>query len=427
MFLKRFSLAAVICFALLSLFAPRFGPVRIVEVTTLLLFQPWERLLSFRLLSGEGDDPDSFKKDPWDRSSSSRLWWRAVFETVRLGSDVVLLGGRVIPPSGRNATRIKVDMGSDPPVRRDDPVICGTALVGFVRAVEDDGLVEVSLLGDSDSRSVAAEVGDVVAGEKIYFPIGGGCDDQGNLPIKFPSTRFGLISGSDVSTSSEHKIAYTETPVPVGLDLGKVNVAEPGRSVRKARAVVIPILRVTDLRRVAILLPSDRPGVAECAPVPELKLYTIPIEVLIPPGLLREWSFMRLCTGLESGLEEGDFIVSGDYLAGRIAATGFLSARADILLLPGKIIGVARLTLSGAEGIRLRVLDRAGCVCSVEADKTLSNLERGCPLYFPDEPCAGTEFYPVCHVLDPGDGVSFTVRCADPAGDDSSFCLGFRK
>jgi hypothetical protein len=63
-----------------------------------------------------------------------------------------------------------------------------------------------------------------VAGEKIYFPIGGESDAQGNLPIRFPSTRFGLSTGSNVSTSSEHGEAYVRSPIPAGLTLGKGHV-----------------------------------------------------------------------------------------------------------------------------------------------------------------------------------------------------------
>lgn len=427
MFLKRFSLALVICFALLSLFAPRFGPIKIIEVTALLVSYPWERVLSFLLPVAAQDDPASTTRDRWDRSRSSRLWWEPVFAAKRPDGSEFLIGGRVVPPAERSATRISVDMGSDPPVERGDPVVCGKVLVGFVRSVAENGLVEISLLGDSDSRSVAAEVGDTVAGEKIYFPIGGECDAQGNLPIRYPSTRFGLSSGSDVLTSSEHPSAYTRSPIPAGLLLGRVSVERSTRRSMAAQAVVLPALGVKDLRRIAVIVPADRHGAQGYAPVPELQLYTIPVEILLPPGFLREWSFMRLCSGLESGLVEGDFIVAGNYLAGRIAATGLVSSRAEIFLLPGKTTVIARLRSSGAEAIRLRVRARSGGVCSVEAAAALSGLQKGCPLYSPDDPCGGTEFYPLCHVLDPGDGITFTVRCADLSGDDPSFCLGFRR
>jgi len=296
-----------------------------------------------------------------------------------------------------------------------------------VRAIAESGLVEVSLLGDSDSRSVAAEVGDAVAGEKIYFPLGGACDAVGNLPIKFPSTRFGLTSGSDVFTSSEHPDAYALSPVPAGLVVGRVSVDRSPGAKRTQEPVVLPALRVTDLRRVAVLLPADRPEAAGRAPIPELQLYTIPVSVFVPPGLLKKWTFMRLCAGIETGLDRGDFIVTGDYLAGRIAATGLVSSRAEIFLLPGKTMEIARLKESGTERLRLRVLHRSRGICSVEADRTLGGLEKGCPLYFADDPCGGTEFYPLCHVVDPGDSLTFTVRCADLSGDESSFCLGFRR
>ncbi len=427
MYLKRFSLALVICFALLSLFAPRFGPIKIVEVTALLVSHPWERLLSLLFPKGSPDDLASMTQGPWDRSRSSQLWWEPVFSSTRPAGGDLLIGGRVVPALSRAVTRINVDMGSDPPVRPGDPVVCGEVFVGFVSSIAVTGLVEVSLLGDRESRSVAAEVGDVVAGEKIYFPIGGECDVDGNLPIKFPSTRFGLASGSDVVTSPEHPNAYARSPIPAGLVLGRVSVNRSTRRTLAAQPVVLPAFRVTDLRRIAVLVPADRLEAQGRAPIPELQLYTIPVKTFLPPGFLREWSFLRLFSGLERGLDEGDFVVAGDHLAGRIAATGLLSSRADIFLLPGKTTVIARLRSSGTERNRLRVHHRSRGFCSVEADRALSGLKEGCPLYFPDDPCGGTEFYPLCHVVDPGDGVTFTVRCADLSGDDSSFCLGFRR
>jgi hypothetical protein len=439
---KRFVQAAVLCFAVASLFFPHFEPVRTAETTALLLARPWECLLTIFCGSGLSRSGELLGKDPQAAASENgrpengsirRSWWSTVLDVPAELDGRTALGGRVCSPLSPRTTRLRLDMGTEPPVREGDPVVHGHSLVGFVESVCGDGSVDVLLLGSSKSRVVAAETGDGIAGAKVSFVVGGGFADLGEgteigsgfvedraaILLRFPSSRFGLIDGVMAVTSSR----YNRDGIPAGFLLGRVVIApvKPGQT--RSRAGILPPLTGDRLCRLAVLVPSDRPGVEGRAAVPPLQRRSRKVRLSLPPGFLRPGAFMRVSGGRESGIRDGDLVLSGEFLVGRIKRTGLFLSTAELFLAPGTSLELVCLDSDGPESVRVTTMDRRETACRLRAKPALENLKAGSLLFLPGEPCSGAELHPVCRVADPGDGGVFRVTCGDAIEPENAVCL----
>lgn len=455
---KRIVQAAVLCFAAASLFFPHTEPVRTAETTALLLARPWECLFTFFCGSGlshEGDPPgedqtaaegargrseeDRSENGRSQKDGSRRSWWHPVLNIPGDLEGRTALGGRVCLPLTPRTTRLRLDMGLEPPVREGDPVVHGRSLVGFVESVRDDGSVNVLLLCSSKSRVVAAETGDGIAGAKISFVVGGGFADLGkkadlgktseidggfaengeSIILKFPSSRFGLVDGVKAVTSTK----YNRDGIPAGLLLGHVVVApvKPGQT--RSRAGILPSLIGDQLCRLAVLVPSDRAGVEGRASIPPLQHRSREVRLSLPPGFLRQNALLRVSGGCEAGIRDGDLILSGDYLTGRIKRSGLFISTAELFLVPGSSQDLVRLDINGPESVRVTTIARRGTACRLRAEPPLEDLKAGSLLFLPGDPCSGAEIHPVCRVADPGDGGLFTVTCGAAVEPENAACL----
>ena len=246
MILKRFFFAAVIFYALLSLISPHFLPVRIVEVTALLLSRPWESLLASFFNIGAEPEPASYVAEENEKNAVRNQWWRPVLSLPPGSEDMIVLGGRVRSVLPEGVTRLKLDMGGDPPVRSGDPVVRGNVLVGFVENVLESGLIDVLLLRHRASRVVACEVREGIAGDRRVFARGGECaGSKGQIKLQYPSSRYGLSSDTRVYTSAE----FNGENLPAGLYVGRVSVMTAGRGEPKIRAGVLPAIDGVALSR----------------------------------------------------------------------------------------------------------------------------------------------------------------------------------
>ena len=149
----------------------------------------------------------------------------------------------------------------------------------------------------------------------------------------------------------------------------------------------------------------------------------IPVTLSSPPGFLRPGTVLRISAGLEAGISRGNMVVSGGYGVGRITEAGILMARADLLLAPEEKLPLVRLAPGGVESVTVRVEKRSGSLCRLEATARAEGLEKGALLFLQGDAYSGEEFFPICSVLDPGDGRIFTVRCGDVGSGREGFCI----
>jgi hypothetical protein len=280
---------------------------------------------------------------------------------------------------------------------------------------------------------VAAETGEGIAGAKIDFVVGGGFADLGestgigggfagegaSILLKFPSSRFGLIDGVKAVTSSK----YNRDGIPPGFLLGRVVVApvKPGQT--RSRAGILPLLTGDRLCRLAVLVPADRAGVEGRLAVPPLRHRSRDVRLSPPPGFLRPGALLRVSGGREAGIRDGDLVLSGEFLAGRVNRTGLFISTAELFLAPGSSLDLVRLGSDGPESVRVTTMSRHGTECRLRAEPALKDLKAGSLLFLPGEPCSGAELHPVCRVADPCAGDLFTVTCGAANESEKAACL----
>jgi len=319
-----------------------------------------------------------------------------------------------------DADSLRIDMGHDPPVAPDDPVVAGNALIGFVDRLSADGEVRVQLLRHKDSRVVAVEAEGPVAGEKIYFAAGGGRSRlEGCIRLSFPSSRYGIASGIRTFTSSLYNRGY----LPPGLFVGEIRSRPGNLGDLQLRAGLLPPVAGDALCRVAVLVPRARPGVEGREPIPRLRLEPVDVSLSLPPGRITSRAFMRVGSGLEAGLAKGDLVVSGGYLTGAISGSGVLAATARLFLAPGEVIELAHLDRAGPRSVRLQVLDRTGPLCTAMMMDRGDRLAIGSPLYLPGEAAEGGEVYPVCRLVSVEHDGRVQLLCAAIGDGTEGFCL----
>jgi|GEM_PF-3470880 len=417
MAIKRILLAAALIYALLSLAAPHLLPIRVIEVSTLVVARPWESLFSIFFgrwsavepAAGSWRDPEAVADD------RSALWWKPVLEPLERLPAQRLLAGRVVHRFGSGRTRLSIAMGPVPPVRPGDPLVYGSSLIGFVARIDPSSTqVEARLLSDRSSRVIAAEIGEGIAGGAIECIVGGATRGAGSaanrtILLEYPSTRFGLSQGARVITSSR----FNPPDIPPGLLLGSLTLRPSDTGEARSRAGVLPPFPSTWLERLAVLVPCEREGVTGRHPVPDLRVARQVVMLARPPGFLSPTDRLRVNAGMETGCAPGDLLCSEGFLVGRLERVGLWTSVAEYFLAEGRILPVVFLTLQGPEPNDILVVEREDGVCRVRARHHRAGLAGGEPLFLGSESCSGAEIYPLCRVEDPGDGQAFTVRCAD--------------
>lgn len=419
MILKRTVCVAILAFALLSLFAPRWELVEAVETTALLAARPFEKFVDWAFFDSIPRDRRSLPPLPDERESMAS-WWQPVLSVPEAKGEWIALGGRARTPISRHADRLRIDMGLRPPVAPDDPVVRGGILIGFVESVAPGGEVTVLLLRHKDSRVVAVEAEGPVAGEKLFFAAGGGTSGpEGHILLGFPSSRYGVASGIRARTS----LLYNRGDLPPGLFVGDVAVQPVPAGESRLRAGIVPPAVGDALCRLAVLVPPGRLGVKDHGPIPRLRLRAVSVKLGLPPGRITERTLIRVDSGLEAGLSRGDLLVAKGYIAGTVWRCGILTAAATIFLAPGDETVLARLGPDGPEEVRVRVNERSGSLCEAELSSAAGRYEIGCPLYLPGEAAEGGEVYPVCRLVSMGAEGKVQLRCAALGEDLDAICL----
>jgi hypothetical protein len=265
---------------------------------------------------------------------------------------------------------------------------------------------------------VAAEVREGIAGGRIVFAVGGK-GEEGIIRLLYPSTRFGISEGTRVFTC----VDFNSRDVPPGYYIGRIRLGSSELGKSRAEAGVLPALDGDALSRLCVLVPAERPGVSDHSRVPAAPIRRIPAKLSLPPGFLRPGTVMRVSAGMEKGISRGDLVVSGGYCVGRITATGLLVSSAALFLQPGESWRLVHLASSGPEPVTVEVIKRSGDRCSLAAAKPVENLDPGCLFFLPGDSCSGGELFPVCRVIDPGDGTDFTVQCGNVRAGAEEYCL----
>jgi hypothetical protein len=138
---------------------------------------------------------------------------------------------------------------------------------------------------------------------------------------------------------------------------------------------------------------------------------------------VRPGAAIRASGGIEKGIGRGDLIVSDGYCVGRITKTGVLASKAGLFLAPGESRKIVRLTPRGPETVRIEVVERSGSLCRLRAAEHLADLEPDSLFFLPGESCTGGERYPLCSIVDPGDGLVFDARCGNVRTGIEEYCL----
>jgi hypothetical protein len=413
-----------ILYACLSLYAPHWKPLAIVEGTGLLFFRPWDHVIG----SGSNDEAEGMGAAAIQSSGSSasvrRQWWSPVLNMPIPARGFSLVAARSLQPVTPAQRRIAYRTEPGAPVLPGDPVVCGGALVGFVDRFESGDCMEVKLLRKDEGRSVLAEVQGTVAGSSVRFIAGGpSLDMEGCIRVQFPSIRYGLAEGS---------LAYTgESPltpgIPAGLLLGTVRVVRPGLGDVSDRAALEPPVDERLLNRVAVLLPTDRLNALEDqVRIPATPSERVPVEVKCVAGQGGGLPAFRIFAGLEAGLSRGDILVVNGIAVARLERVGLYAASARLLAAPGQEIFLMNASDAGkGRPLRARIESCKGFRLLASIEESPGGLEQGDTLFLARDSATGLERHPAYQVLDAGEG-GRSVLCVPWTGEiRESFCVRF--
>lgn len=398
----------VVLYAFLSLIFSRSETLTSIETTALNFYRPWD---AFR---GNSE----FLPEPPPPPAIS-AWWNPIVNTPGLGEKHAVLAARAYGRIRENQSKVAYYTHDALPVEAGDPVVMGSALVGFVAEHRPPAGVLVTLLHDRNSPLLAGEVKGTVAGEEIGFAAGGPSPEmRGAILLRIPSVRLGLVSGS-----TAYSRAHPLTPkVPHGLLLGRVTLHASSEAEQLDEAALVPAYSPHQLHRVGILVPVERLAAGTSAvTIPEVSLQDLEVSACLASGRNQ----FRVYAGKERGLARGDLLVRGGYALARLEHVGLFASSASLLAAPGEEIEVACTTSEDLlRRFRITIIRRTGLVLEVEAEEKPEDLMPGLPLYLTGDPCSGMESSPAFLVLHPGEGKRFSLTVPWSAAGESR-CLHF--
>jgi cell shape-determining protein MreC len=422
----RIAIFIVITYACLSMLFPSWAPLACFESTALLFYRPWDWLSGQGIGSPTmGDTTPAFSvRDPAAAPADEAAGlWERVFTLPEGLEKYTLIGARSTMPLRAEQRHIHYYAGDAPPIRPGDPVVCGGALVGFVRESKRPSQVHVVLLNAPESDSVVGELRGTLAERSVHFVAGEASPVfDGGILIRFASDRFGLAEGSLAYTAKEPL-----TPrIPEGLFLGAVRKAPPEAGSLVTRAALVPPFGPCDLHRVAVLVPSHRLAEQVHRIVPDLPIKRVSVRARLTHSLARGEYCIRINGGHEKGIAAGNLLWAEGFVVGRIDRVGLFASTARLLGSPGAHQQAA--VPSRAQGMvffGLQVIEQEGLCFRVRSDRPLEDLESGTPVYLTGEPCAGFESGPAYQVVDPEKGREFCIVVPWNGGKEACYGLKF--
>lgn len=422
----------VVIYACLSISAYHWKPVSTIESLALIFYKPWESLWGLlpeeRLTSSWNLDQSLVQRAETMSDASEEVsyrWWGGVIPPSDLLSGYLPLAGRVMGRILSSQNRFTYYLEYADSVAPGDPVVVGESLVGFVTKIDAaSGRVTVVLLNHEASPPVLGEVRGTVAGKGVYFIAGGPSPGlTGCIDVQFPSSRFGLNSGS-LAYSKAHS---ENQEFPSRFLLGQVRVGRPKMGELQEEVALDPVLEPWELNRVCVLVPADRPGFEESRLlIPSIPMERIPVQAKVLPVGREPHPAFRVSSGMEEGLAPGTILIRHGTAVARLSRVGLFSSFADFLAAPGDEITVAYLPENGmTRPLRIKVIQRQGFRFLCEFTGRRARVCKGDPLFIAEKPCSGLESYPAFWVEESVDENRFIVHVPWSWDQGDSHCLRF--